>query len=82
MRTYTGTHITLFLTCDIIFQCAIAKRPLNFTFLEKKSLISLLDDYKHIVEDKWTDKRTKKTKRAWTEITDRFNAEADVNKRT
>lgn len=83
MRTYTGTHIPLFLTCVIIFQCAMAKRQPNFTFFEKQILIRLLNDYKHIVEDKRTDKRTNKEKeKAWTEITDRFNSEADVNKRT
>ena len=59
------------------------KTSANFTFLEKQILIRLLYDYKHIVEDKRTDKRTNKEKeKVGTEFTDRFNSEADVSKRT
>ena len=59
------------------------KRGANFSDLERTKLIRLMEDYKQVIEDKRHDSSNNKKKaHAWEQLTQKFNMEASVTKRT
>ncbi|XP_014777015.1 putative uncharacterized protein DDB_G0282133 [Octopus bimaculoides] len=56
-----------------------SRRSANFTHHEKEILLSLMQTYRHIVEDKRTDGIMVKEKNAaWIELTNKYNAQNEV----
>lgn len=58
-------------------ECAAGKRKRqqNFSSAEKMDLFMLMDKFKHVIENKATDKTSNSSKeQAWKEITNSFNA--------
>ena len=59
------------------------RRSANFTHHEKQVLLSLMQEYRHIVEDRHTDGVTVREKNsAWIDLTNKYNAENDVSARS
>lgn len=59
------------------------RRSANFTHHEKQVLLSLMQEYRHIVEDRHTDGVTVREKNsAWITLTNKYNAENDVSARS
>ena len=59
------------------------KRGANFSDLERAKLIRLMEDYKQVIEGKRHDNSNNKKKaHAWEQLTQKFNLEASVTKRT
>lgn len=59
------------------------RRSANFTHHEKLVLLSLMREYRHIVEDRHTDGVTVREKNtAWVDLTNTYNAESDVSTRS
>ncbi|GAB1601177.1 putative uncharacterized protein DDB_G0282133 [Argonauta hians] len=56
-----------------------SRRSANFTHHEKEILLSLMQTYRHVVEDKRTDGIMVKEKNAaWIELTNKYNAQNEV----
>ena len=59
------------------------KRSANYSDVEREMLADLMDSYKDVIEDKRHDVRNIKRKsEAWDKLTDTFNTDARVTKRT